>query len=273
MSLVTVPVTAEAGIGIGIDIGGTSAKIAAVDRGTGRLVSHRHIVPNPPGGHRIAMIQGIVAAVGAIGPGSGTTVGIGFPGILRDGEVHHTTHLAGDWIGADLARTFTAALGATAIAVNDADAAGIAELNAGTFRNRAGLSVLTTLGTGIGTALIHNGILIPNAELGHLHLDGPDFEAQAAFSAVRREGITLREWSGRLNRYYRHLERLFSPELFVVGGAAAQVFSEIAPHLDLRTEIVPTRLGADAGIVGAALAAGEIASGGCRISRLRSPIR
>ena len=141
--------------------------------------------------------------------------------------------------------------------VNDADAAGLAEVRYGAAKGRSGLVIVTTLGTGIGSALVHDGVLVPNAELGHLEIDGHDAESRAANSAREREDLSWEQWAERLTRYYRTLEMLFSPELFVVGGGVSKNSDEFLPLLDLDTEIVPARLRNKAGVVGAALYASE----------------
>jgi polyphosphate glucokinase len=240
---------------VGVDIGGTSVKVAVVDIRTATVASRREQVPNPAGKDPASMAAVISATIRGLGGAAALPVGVGFPGIIREGRVHETTHLSSRWRGVSLQHFFSRKLSAKIAIVNDADAACLAEMALGTFDDVDGLAMMTTLGTGIGTALVHHGVLIPGTEFGHLHLEGPDFESRAAFSAVRREKIDLAEWTGRLNRYYRHLELLLSPELFVLGGAAAHVFEDFAEYLDVETRILPARAGNDAGIVGAALCA------------------
>jgi polyphosphate glucokinase len=136
--------------------------------------------------------------------------------------------------------------------VNDADAAGYAENRYGAARSTTGLTIMTTLGTGIGTALIYNGVLIPNAELGHIEIDGVDYESQASFSVKERDELSWAQWAERLQKYYSRLEAYFSPELFVVGGGVSKEYEDFLPLLDLKTPIVPATLRNNAGILGAA---------------------
>jgi polyphosphate glucokinase len=171
--------------------------------------------------------------------------------------VHSAANIHKSWIGTDADAVFTAATGRDVHVVNDADAAGLAEVRYGAARGHAGLVIVTTLGTGIGSALVHDGVLIPNAELGHLEVDGHDAETRAANSAREREGLSWEKWAKRLQTYYRTLERLFSPDLFVVGGGVSKQSEEFLPLLDLDTEIVPATLRNKAGVVGAALCASE----------------
>ena len=141
--------------------------------------------------------------------------------------------------------------------VNDADAAGFAENRFGAAKDSKGLTIMTTLGTGIGTALIYNGVLIPNAEIGHLEIDGVDYETMASFSAKERDDLDWEAWAERLQRYYSKLEDYFSPDLFVVGGGVSKEYKDFLPLLDLKTPIVPAKLRNNAGIMGAATLAAE----------------
>jgi polyphosphate glucokinase len=136
--------------------------------------------------------------------------------------------------------------------LNDADAAGVAEIKFGAAKKRKGLVIMTTLGTGIGTALFLNGELVPNAELGHLEIDGVDYETKASFAVKERENLTFEQWAQRLQKYYSTLERLFSPDLIVVGGGVSKQWEEFLPKLDLNCEIVPALKRNNAGILGAA---------------------
>lgn len=240
---------------VGVDIGGTSIKASLVDVTTGELASRRFALANPLGKEPEDFASAISRIVRDVSPLDGTPVGVGFPGIVRGGVVRSTTHVSQRWVGIDAQALLSEATGVEVVVINDADAAGVAEREFGAISGRHGLSVFTTLGTGIGTALVYEGVVIPNSELGHVHIDGPDFEPLVGFSAVRRDGITFEEWAARLSVYYRHLEGLLSPQLFVVGGAAAHVFDEFAGFLSIGTEIIPAHFGNDAGFVGAAMVA------------------
>jgi polyphosphate glucokinase len=156
------------------------------------------------------------------------------------------------WIGLEAEKMFEKALGRDIHFVNDADAAGVAEVRYGAAVDIPGLTILTTLGTGIGSAMLFNGELIPNSELGHLKLDGQDAEQRASTSAKEKEGLSWKEWAKRLQRYYEHLEYLFSPDLILVGGGISKSSEEFLPLLTLRTPIKPAALRNNAGIVGAA---------------------
>ena len=175
------------------------------------------------------------------------------PGVVRHGVVHSAANIDPTWIGADADAIFTEALGREVHVVNDADAAGLAEVEFGAAKGQRGLVIVTTLGTGIGSALIHNGVLVPNSELGHLEIGGHDAESRAANSARENEELSYEDWAERLTTYYRTVERLFSPELFVVGGGVSKSFDQFGPLIDIETPIVPASLRNKAGIIGAAL--------------------
>ena len=155
-------------------------------------------------------------------------------------------------IGLDADGLFESTLNRHVHVLNDADAAGVAEMKFGAGKRRKGLVIMTTLGTGIGTALFMDGNLVPNAELGHLEIDGVDYETKAAFSAKERENLTFDQWAERLQKYYSTLERLFSPDLIIVGGGISKQWEEFLPKLNLRAEIVPALKRNNAGILGAA---------------------
>ena len=148
---------------------------------------------------------------------------------------------------------FGAATGQPVRTINDADAAGLAEMRFGAGRGRTGVVLMLTFGTGIGSGLFTDGVLVPNTEFGHLELDGVNAESRAAASARKREGVSWSEWAGRVQRYLRHVERLLSPELIIVGGGASKHPHKWLPEIDIRTEIVPAQMANNSGIVGAAL--------------------
>jgi polyphosphate glucokinase len=179
-------------------------------------------------------------------------VGICFPAIVRDGITMSAANVSNDWIGLDADALFTKELGRPVHVINDADAAGVAEIRFGAGRDVAGLVIMTTLGTGIGSALFMNGKLVPNAELGHLEIDGVDYESKASFAAKEREGLSWSEWAKRLQKYYSTLEKLFTPDLIIVGGGVSKQHEEFLPLLKLKTPIVPALKRNNAGILGAA---------------------
>jgi polyphosphate glucokinase len=241
--------------GFGVDVGGSGIKGAPVDLLDGSLADERHRIETPPGARPDEVVDVIVAVLrsfGWTGP-----FGCTFPGIVRHGVIGSAANVDDSWIGVDLATRLSEATGQPAVVVNDADAAGLAESHWGAARDREGVVLVTTLGTGIGTALLVDGHLVPNTELGHLELDGKAAERRAASAVRERKGLTWEEWAARLQRYYEHLEFLFSPDLFVVGGGVSKKAEKFLPLLDLRTEIVPAGLLNEAGIVGAAALAAD----------------
>ncbi|EON25795.1 MULTISPECIES: polyphosphate--glucose phosphotransferase [Nocardioides] len=237
---------------IGIDFGGTGIKAAAVDLGAGDFASDREKIDTPKPATPDAVAKVFEELVARF-PSSDSAIGVTVPGVVRRGVVHSAANIDPAWIGADADAIFTAALGREVHVVNDADAAGLAEVEFGAAKGQRGLVIVTTLGTGIGSALIHNGVLVPNSELGHLEIDGHDAESRAANSARENESLSYPVWAERLTTYYRTVERLFSPELIVVGGGVSKSFDRFGPLIDIETPIVPATLRNKAGIIGAAL--------------------
>jgi polyphosphate glucokinase len=237
---------------IGIDIGGTGIKGAIVDVKEGRLIGDRVRYETPEGGKPKDIADAVAKMISELGGSKALQVGICFPAVVKHGKTMSAANISDDWIGLDADALFTKRLGRHVHILNDADAAGVAEAKFGAARKKKGLTILTTLGTGIGVALLYNGELIPNAELGHLEIDGVDAETVAAFSAKEREGLTWEQWAKRLQAYYSTLERLFTPDLFVVGGGVSKEYADFLPLLKLKTEIVPAAARNSAGILGAA---------------------
>ena len=239
-------------IPFGIDFGGTGIKGAPVDLAAGDFAADRVRIktPDPSTPRNVAEV---FAELLAKFPACTGAVGVTVPGVVRHGVVRTAANIDKAWVGTDADALFTEATRREVHVVNDADAAGLAEVRYGAARGRTGLVIVTTLGTGIGSAMVHDGVLVPNSELGHLEIDGHDAESRAANSAREREELSWERWAKRLTRYYRTLELLFSPELFVVGGGVSKQSEEFLPLLDLDTEIVPARLRNKAGVVGAAL--------------------
>jgi polyphosphate glucokinase len=240
----------------GVDFGGSGIKAAPVDLGAGEFAADRSRIATPTPSTPDAVARVLVELLGRF-PDADGPVGITVPGVVRHGVVHSAANIDRSWLGTDADAVFTTATGRDVHVVNDADAAGLAEVRYGAARGRRGLVLVTTLGTGIGSALVHDGVLVPNAELGHLEIDGHDAETRAANSAREKHGLSWQQWAGRLQVYYRTLERLFSPDLFVVGGGVSKKADQFLPLLDLDTEIVPATLLNHAGIIGAALYACE----------------
>ena len=237
---------------IGIDIGGTGIKGALVDVKEGRLLGERIRYETPAGGKPKDIADAVAKMISELGGSKTLQVGICFPAVVKHGKTMSAANISDDWIGLDADALFTKRLGRHVHVLNDADAAGVAEAKFGAARKRKGLTILTTLGTGIGVALMINGELIPNAELGHLEINGVDAETIAAFSAKERENLSWADWAARLQSYYETLERLFSPDLFIVGGGVSKQHEEFLPLLKLKTEIVPAATRNSAGILGAA---------------------
>ncbi len=240
----------------GIDFGGTGIKGAPVDLENGEFAAERERFRTPSPSTPKAVAEVFVELLEKF-PDSRGPVGVTVPAVVRHGVVHSAANIDEAWVGTDADALFTKATGRDVHVVNDADAAGLAEVRYGAARGRSGLVIVTTLGTGIGSALVHDGVLVPNSELGHLEIDGHDAESRAANSAREREGLTMKQWAKRLTTYYRTLEMLFSPELFVVGGGISKESEEFLPLVEIDTEIVPAQLLNKAGVVGAALCAVE----------------
>ncbi len=245
---------------IGIDIGGTGIKGGIVDLAKGKLIGDRVRIDTPapatptPVAETVSMIVDELASRPEC-PGPEVPVGAAFPAIIQRGIARSAANIDKSWIDTDVDALFTQRLQRSVHVINDADAAGLAESRYGAGKDVDGTVLMLTLGTGIGSAFIHDGVLIPNVELGHLELDGHDAETQASAVARERLGLGWEEYSQRLQRYLSHVEFLFSPELFVVGGGISKRSDEFLPRLKLRTPIVPARLRNHAGIVGAALQA------------------
>jgi polyphosphate glucokinase len=244
------------GLPLGIDFGGSGIKAAPVDLASGEFAAERARIDTPMPSTPAAVAKVFVELLGSF-PESDRPVGVTVPGVVQHGVVHSAANIDKHWIGEDADKLFTKATGRDVHVVNDADAAGLAEVRYGAAKGRRGLVIVTTLGTGIGSALVYDGVLVPNSELGHLEIDGHDAEKRAASSVREREDLSWEEWAKRLTKYYRKLEQLFSPELFVVGGGVSKKADEYLPLLDIETEIIPAQLRNAAGIVGAALYAVE----------------
>ena len=239
----------------GIDIGGTGIKGGVVDLRGGILIGERFRLPTPQPAtpEAVAETAGKVAAnFDYAGP-----FGVDFPGVVLDGVVHSAANVDKSWIGTSLRDAMSPQLPGPVTVLNDADAAGLAEARYGAGRGKRGLVIVVTFGTGIGIALINDGKLVPNAELGHIELDGHDAETKAAASARERDGLSWEQWAKRASRYLRTLENLLWPELFILGGGISKKPEKWVPLLRNRTPTVVAQLINNAGIVGAALAASE----------------
>lgn len=244
---------------IGIDIGGTGIKGGLVDVLSGEIIGERIRMATPQGGEPEDIARVVKEIIEQLDAEKNVPVGICFPSSIRHGITMLAANISQRWIGFEAEKFFENELGRNIHFVNDADAAGYAEVFYGAAKNQEGLVIMTTLGTGIGAAMIYNGVLIPNAELGHLEIDGVDAEKRASGVVRERENLSYPEWAQRLQRYYSHVEMLFSPELFIVGGGVSKSHEKFLPLLDLRTPIVPATLFNKAGIMGAARLAYDLA--------------
>lgn len=243
--------------GYGIDIGGSGIKGAFVDLETGDFIGERLRIATPQTSTPDAIAKICCELIEHHGVDSDTPLGLTVPAPVKNDMVQFMANLDDAWQGTDVRVLMRKYTGRMARCVNDADAAGYAETRYGAAQDVPGLVIVTTLGTGIGTALIYNGILVPNCELGHLEIDGHDAETRAANGVREAEDLSFKKWAKRLQHYYSHLEKLFSPDLFVVGGGISKKHDKFLPLLDLKTPIVPAQLRNRAGIIGAAaLAAG-----------------
>lgn len=244
-------------LAFGIDIGGTGIKGALVDTTNGELVTERKRYPTP----QPSTPDAVAEVVARIVSESGWTgqVGATFPGVIKSGVARSAANVDKSWIGTDVDDLFTKATsaGTDVIVLNDADAAGLAEARFGAAKDVPGVVILLTFGTGIGSALLINGTLVPNSELGHLELDGYDAETRAAASVRDEHNMSYKKWAKRVQNYMSHVESLFSPDLFVVGGGVSKASDKWVPLLELQTPVKPAQLLNNAGIVGAAVAALE----------------
>ena len=239
---------------LGIDIGGSGIKAAPVDVTTGALSAPRVKVatPRPALPDPIAeAVKGLVAGFGWTGP-----AGIAFPGVVIGGVTYTAANLDPAWIGLDARALFAKATGLTVSLLNDADAAGTAEMKFGAAAGQDGTVLLLTFGTGIGSALFTDGVLVPNTEFGHIEIHGKDAEERASERARELHDLSWGKWAGRVDDYLTHVEALVSPSLFIIGGGISRKSDKFLPLLTgVRAKIVPAALHNDAGIVGAAMAA------------------
>ncbi len=249
----------RSGRGFGVDIGGSGIKGAPVDLAAGTLAGERVRIPTPSPSTPKAVAEVVAEVVHRFGRQSGRRpVGVTFPAVIQHGTARTAANVDDEWIGADVDALLSDQLHRHVHVVNDADAAGLAEVRYGAAKGVPGVVMVVTLGTGIGSALFLDGRLVPNTELGHLEIDGEDAELRAADSARDREDLSWEAWAPRVQRYFTVLENLFWPDLFVIGGGVSRKHEKYLPLITLRTPIVPAALRNEAGIVGAALLAAEL---------------
>src|SRR3954467_13037638 len=244
--------------GFGIDIGGSGIKGCPVDLDAGTFAAERRRTPTPQPSTPAAVAGVVAEIVESFGDaGAGVPVGVTFPAVIQHGVARTAANVDKSWIDTDVDTLLRETLRRPVRVVNDADAAGYAEAKFGAAKGVTGTVFMATLGTGIGSALIVDGVLVPNTELGHLEVDGKDAEPRAADSARDREDLSWPQWAKRLTRYFQAIEQLFWPDLIVVGGGVSKKADKFLPLLDIRTPIVPSTLRNDGGIIGAALLAVE----------------
>jgi polyphosphate glucokinase len=239
----------------GVDIGGSGIKGAIVDLDKGDLATERvkYLTPHPSTPEAVAeVVARLVQEAGWSGE-----LGATFPAVIKNGVAKSAANVDKSWIGTDVDKVFTDITHCDVTVLNDADAAGIAEARFGAAKGVKGVVILLTFGTGIGSALLLDGQLVPNTELGHLEIDGSDAEKKASSAAKDNEGLSYKQWAKRVQKYLSHVESLFTPDLFVVGGGVSKNSDKWVPLLDINTPIKPAELLNNAGIVGAAMAAHE----------------
>ncbi|MER5462621.1 MULTISPECIES: polyphosphate--glucose phosphotransferase [unclassified Streptomyces] len=241
----------------GVDIGGSGIKGAPVDLERGDLAQERHKVLTPHPSTPEAVADGVAEVVGNFG-WSGP-VGITFPGVVTSGVTRTAANVDKGWVDVDASKLLGERLGGLPVTIlNDADAAGVAEMTFGAGRGRKGTVILLTFGTGIGSAVFIDGRLVPNTELGHLELHGHEAEKHASTKVKEDAGLSWQHWAHRVQKYLAHVEMLFSPELYIIGGGVSRKADKFVPLIEgIRAEIVPAELQNNAGIVGAAMAAAD----------------
>ncbi len=241
---------------LGVDIGGTGIKAGVVDTLVGKLASEIITRPTQPStpDNIAATISDIVRELDWHGP-----IGCGYPGVVINDVAMTAVHLSKEWLNRNVAETIEARVNLPVRVLNDADAAGIAEMRIGAGREyqTRGLVLVLTFGTGIGSALFVGGRLVPNTEFGHVYIESVEAETLAAGSRRTAENLSWEVWGGRVNRYLAEMEKLVSPELIIVGGGVSENFDKFASYLKTRAVVKPAALGNEAGIVGAALFAAE----------------
>jgi len=241
---------------LGIDIGGSGIKGAPVDTEKGVFMEDRYRIPTPQPAKPEPVAE-VVAKIAEFFDWKGP-IGCTFPAVMKHGVAHSAANVDDDWIGTDAHRLFQRTTGCPVLVMNDADAAGIAEMRFGAGVGHEGIVIILTFGTGIGSAIFVEGTLMPNTELGHLEIRGKDGEDRAADSVRKAKDWSYKKWSKRVSEYLQHVEFLFSPDLIIFGGGVSKKHDKFFHRLETRARIVPAQLRNDAGIIGAALAARDL---------------
>jgi polyphosphate glucokinase len=238
---------------LGIDVGGSGIKGAPVDLAKGQLAKDRVRIETPKVSSPAAVADIVAQIAASFADDTGDSpIGVTLPAVVTNGVVRTAANIDPAWIGTNAGTLLSDKLGRPVTVVNDADAAGVGELHFGAARNAGGLVLMSTLGTGIGSALFYDGVLVPNSELGHLEIDGHEAERRAAASVRENKNLSWAEWAERLQWYYSHVENLLWPDLIVVGGGVSRKADKFLPLLHLRAPIVAAQLANSAGIIGAA---------------------
>lgn len=241
---------------LGIDIGGSGIKGARVDVDGGQLVTERHRIETPQPASPDAVTDVVAEVVRHFawqGP-----IGCTFPAIMKHGVAYSAANVDKGWIGTNAQAMIEDKTGCPVRVLNDADAAGVAEMQFGAGRDHAGVVIILTVGTGIGSAVFNNGVLLPNTELGHLEIRGKEAENRASDRVRKDKDWSWQKWAKKFSEYLQHLEFLFSPDLFIIGGGTSKKFDKFHEDLEAQTPIVPALLLNEAGIIGAALAAKDL---------------
>ena len=242
---------------LGIDIGGSGIKGALVDTDEGEFTAERYRIPTPQPATPDAVTDTVAEIVQHFewsGP-----IGCTFPAIIKKGVAMSAANVDESWIGTDAARLIQRKTGDPVLVMNDADAAGVAEMKFGAGRGRDDTVIMLTIGTGIGSAIFQRGVLVPNTELGHLYLEnGIEGENYAADSIRESDDLSYKKWGKRLNKYMQHVDFLFSPDLIIVGGGVSKKYKKYFKYIDIKAELVPAQLRNHAGIIGAALSAQQL---------------
>jgi polyphosphate glucokinase len=256
-------------VAIGVDVGGSGIKVGAVDTGTGQLLAERLRVVTPNPSTPAAVIRAIARLVKRVGADldATTPVGVGVPCVVIDGVTKSAANIDQGWIGFDAEAALAKALKRPVHVLNDADAAGLAEMRYGAGAGKDGIVLVLTLGTGVGSALFNDGRLVPNTELGHMEVGGHDAERRSAAAARTRRGLSWKDWAADLDQHLDAIDKILWPSLLILGGGVSKRADKFIPRLTVRPPVVPATLQNDAGIVGAALAASEREAKAARAGR------
>jgi polyphosphate glucokinase len=255
-------------LAIGVDVGGSGIKVGVVDVARGELLAPRLRIVTPDPSTPAAVVPAIVRTIKRAVKGcpvavaADAPVGVGVPSVVIDGITKSAANIDQGWIDFDARSAIAEAAKRPTLVLNDADAAGLAEMRFGAGFGEKGVVFVLTLGTGVGSGLFHDGVLVPNTELGHMEIRGRDAERRSAAVARTRRGLSWKAWSADLEEHLQAIDKLFSPNLIILGGGVSKQPERFIPRLNVRPRILPARLRNDAGIVGAAMAAAEMQARG-----------